>query len=265
MLNRRKITVIALLLLIIGVIGALMTYPSFADIEPVMEEKVFNEAFTDIVVEADNSKIEIIPSADTTAKVEFNFDTSNKSRYIFEADVKNDELKVKVKEKVLQFFNFDFHMKSFVTKIYLPEQTYNSIMAETENGAVAIDNITAISITGESTNGSVHLKRLAAEEITAETENGKINFEAVAGELRGKTTNGRIEFETERINQPIDFETVNGKIIIRTDEKPKNAEVHAEVVNGSISIFGEKNRHTVFGNGENKIELTTVNGGITVE
>ncbi|MBN6206542.1 DUF4097 family beta strand repeat protein [Ralstonia pickettii] len=265
MLNRKRITILALLLLVIGVIGALMTYQSFADSEPVTEEIIFNETITDIIVESDNSKIEFIPSAEESAKVEFLYDTSNKSRYKFEAAVENGELKVKLKEKILQFFNFDFNLKSFAIKIHLPEQTYESITAKTVNGKITIDQIIADSIEGESTNGSITLKDLRTQKVITKTENGKINLQAVEGELQAKATNGRIELDTDHMDRAIDFETVNGKLIIHTEETPKNAEIRAEVVNGSVNIFGEKNQHTIIGDGANKINLKTVNGSITVE
>lgn len=264
MLNMKRITIFALLLLVIGIAGSLFTYQSYADSGPVKEEMLFNETITDIIVESNNSKIEILPSSDETAKVEFTLDSRNKSRYNLEVVVEHGTLNVKVKEKILQFFNFDFNFKSVVTRVYLPEQTYDSVMAKTENGAVTIENIAATSVTGESTNGSITMKSLNAQEIITKTENGKINLVAVEGELRAQATNGQIKLETETIDHPIDFETVNGKILIQTNEKPKNAEISVDVVNGSVNIFGENNRHTVIGNGENKISLHTVNGGITV-
>lgn len=265
MLNQKRITILALLLLVIGVIGALMTYQSFADSEPITEEVVFSETITDVIVESDNSKIEIIPSAEESAKVEFLYDTSNKSRYKFETAVENGELKVKVKEKILQFFNFDFNLKSFAIKVYLPEQTYESIIAKTVNGRITVDHIAAGSIISESTNGNIILKDLSTQKVKTKTENGKINFQAVEGELQAKATNGRIELDTDHMDRAIDFETVNGKLIIHTEQTPENAEIRAKVVNGSVNIFGEKNHHTIIGDGTNKINLKTVNGSITVE
>lgn len=265
MFNVKKVTMLALLLLTIGVAGAAVTYQSFADSHSVTEERIFDESITGLIVESDNSKIEISPSTDQSASVEFLYDTSRKSRYTLEATVEDGELRVKVKEKVLQFFNFDFNIKSFTTKIYLPEQTYESIMAKTENGAITIDDITAESVKAESTNGKVLFRNLNTENIIAKTENGKIKLQAVQGELQAKATNGKIELEADSIDRIINFETVNGKIVIQTDKKPVNTEIHAEVVNGSANIFGEKINHTNIGDGENKVNLRTVNGRITVE
>ncbi len=265
MLNGKRITLLALLLLVIGIIGSAMTYQSYADSEPVTEESIFDEKITDIIAESNNATIEMIPSANDSVKVEFLFDGSNKSRYKFEAAVENGELRVKLKEKVIQFFNFDFDIKPLVIKIYLPEQSYESIIAKTENGRITIDQVATDTIEGISTNGGILLKDLHTQKVLAKTENGKIELQDVEGELQAKATNGKIELDTDHIDRLIDFETVNGKILIRTKEKPENAEIHAEVVNGSISIFGEKNQQTIIGDGDNKVNLKTVNGNIAVE
>jgi len=265
MLNVKRIAMIALLLLIIGTAGAIFTYQSFAESEPVMEERTFNEAITDIIVETDNSKIEILPTQDETTKVEFSGDSSKKSRYNFEAVVEDGTLNVKVKGKILQFFNFDFNFKSIVTRVYLPEKTYNSLVAETENGAITAEDITVVEFRGESTNGGIHLKNLDTQSVQLKSENGKMDLIEVAGELRAEVTNGGINLKTETLDHPIDFETVNGKIVIQVNKEPKNVEIDAEVVNGSVDIFGKDNRHTVIGQGDKQIRLQTVNGSIKVE
>ena len=244
--------------------GAIFTYQSIAESDPILKERTFNEAITDIIVETDNSKIEILPAQDETTKVEFTGDTSKKSRYNLEADVEDGTLKIKVKGKILQFFNFDFNFKSVVTRVYLPENTYNSLVAETENGGITVEEITFAELRGESINGGILLKDLDTQSVQLKSENGKIDLTEVEGELQAEVTNGAINLKTESLDRPIDFETVNGKIMIQVNEEPENLTMDVEVVNGSVDVFGSDNRHTVIGQGDNQIRLQTVNGSIKV-
>ncbi|MHA6252878.1 DUF4097 family beta strand repeat-containing protein [Oceanobacillus sp. CAU 1775] len=265
MFNIKRVSIIAFFLPIIGIVGAIFTYSSYANSEPALEEFTFREVITDLQVESDNAKIEILPSMNDSTDVVFEIDTNKKSRYNLEAAVENGVLKVKVKEKILQFFNFDFNWKPIITKVYLPEDSYDSIHAKTINGTVHIENLFVKAINARSTNGSLIMQNLHTEQIVTEVENGQINFEAVFGDLQARTTNGRIELNADRLNYPIDFETVNGRIKVQVDETPENAEIRAEVVNDSSKIFGIKSNQSTTGNGEIKINLKTVNGSITVE
>lgn len=264
MFNVKRMVGLAVLLVIIGFAGALFTYQSFADTKKIDEEKTFDENITDIIIETDNSRIEVIPTEDSMTKVEFAGETNTGSRQRFEAEVENGVLQVKVKEKMIRFFNFDFSIKSPVTKVYLPEAEYSSLRAETGNGKIRIENISAEDLEAKSTNGEVTLLNLKTKAITMKSVNGKINANNIEGELEAKVTNGKINLEEISLDQPIHLESVNGKIDVRVDEEPKNAEVNVEVVNGRIEIFGNNNQHTVFGDGENQVRLKTVNGSIRV-
>lgn len=264
MLSVKKIVVMALLFILVGFAGVLFTYESFAEAEIIHEEKRFSESITDIIVETDNSKIEILPTADQEIKVEFTGDSSKKYQHHFGATVENGTLHVKVKGKVLQFFNFDLKMNSMVTKIYLPEKEYLSIQAKTENGQVKLDQLSVNTINAESTNGGIVLGNMKTEAAKLQSVNGKINISNLQGELEAGVTNGSIHLQTPSLDQPIDLETINGKITVQVVEEPANAELTAEVDNGHVQLFGEKTNHMVFGDAENQIKLKTVNGSITV-
>jgi DUF4097 and DUF4098 domain-containing protein YvlB len=265
MLNTKRIAVLGVLLLIIGAAGAFLTYPSMAEMEQKTEEHVFAEEIRAVHVDTDNSKIEIMPSPDSTAKVEFEIPGRQNEKYNLDAIVENGVLEVKVKEKMLQFFNFDFNLKSFMTRVYLPEETYEAITVQTDNGAIIMEEITALSVEAGSTNGTITLALLDAEKITVHATNGMIDFKEVQAALHAETTNGQIKLQAETTTQPIDFETVNGKINIELDAEPGNAEIRAEVVNGKVDIFGENSSHRTFGTGENQVNLQTVNGSITMK
>jgi HSP20 family molecular chaperone IbpA len=264
MLNTKRWKVIGILLLVIGAVGAIFTYPSMADTEQVTEEHQFDEEITAVTVDSDNSRLEFFPSADNTTRVEFELPGNQKQRYNLAATVEDGVLKVEANEKILQFFSFGFNFDSFVTSVYLPEEMYDSIIAETSNGAIVMEEISASTVEAASTNGAVIFDRLDVESVTANATNGTIEFIDVHATLHAETTNGRINLQTDSIEHPIDFETTNGKINIVVDQIPENAEIRANVTNGSVDVFGEDSSFRTFGNGDISINLKTVNGSITV-
>ncbi|GGN56054.1 DUF4097 family beta strand repeat-containing protein [Oceanobacillus indicireducens] len=265
MLNRRRIAFIAIVLLVIGFGGALFTYPSLSAGETVEEERTFTDTISDVVIETDNSTIEIVPTTDNVTKVEFIKDTKNNSRYRYKAEVEDGILQVTIKEKVLQFFSFDFSLKSAVTRVYLPEKDYDSLKAKTANGKVRIENLNSDIISAESTNGKMSLENLNTQTATIQSENGKISAVNISGELKAEVTNGTINVEAKSLDHPVDLESVNGKVNVQVEEEPDNAEIIVEVVNGEAIIFGSSSRHRTFGDGENLIKIQTVNGKVVVD
>ena len=264
MLNRKKLMIIAVMLLIVGFGGALFTYPSIGAGETVEEERTFTETISDVVIETDNSMIEILPTDDGMTTVEFIGDTRNKARYRYKSEVEDGTLQVSVKEKILQFFSFDFSLKSAAVRVHLPEKDYRSLTADTDNGKVRIENLTSDIISAESTNGQMVFENLQTQTVTLQSVNGKIKTKDIAGELKAEVTNGTIDVEAKSLDQPIDLESVNGKIHVRVDEEPVNSEIIVDVVNGKVDIFGSNSRHRMFGDGENVVKIQTVNGRVSV-
>ena len=264
MLNRRRIAIIAVVLLVIGFGGALLTYPSLGAGKTVEEERTFTDTISDVAVETDNSTIEIVPTSEDVTTVEFIKNTKSNSRYRYKAEVKDGTLQVKVKEKILQFFSFDFSIDSAVVRVYLPEKDYHSLKVKTTNGKVRIENLTGDIISAESTNGKMSFENLHTQTATFQSVNGKINTVNITGELKAEVTNGTINVETKSLDQPVDLESVNGKINVRVEEEPDNAEIIVEVVNGKADIFGSDSEHRTFGDGENVVKIQTVNGKVFV-
>lgn len=193
-------------------------------------------------------------------------------------------LSVTVKEKWFKFFNFDFSFSSPKLTVYVPEKAYETIQIDTDNGRIDAHELEASEMHINSNNGRtsasdldvnelhvttnngrIELKDIQSSEVISEADNGEIKLENVEGELKGRTSNGKITLVTEHLDRPIDFSTNNGRINIQTENKPTNAVFDVKVDNGKARIFGNSNWNTVVGDGDNLIKLTANNGGITVE
>lgn len=125
---------------------------------------------------------------------------------------------------------------------------------------------------GRTVNGKVQASGLASD-VVARTVNGSIEV-STSGFARASTVNGAIRAALGRTDwaREVDFETVNGSITVELPADA-NAEISARTVNGSIStdfpltVQGRFNRRRVegtIGSGGRRLELSTVNGSITL-
>jgi DUF4097 and DUF4098 domain-containing protein YvlB len=123
---------------------------------------------------------------------------------------------------------------------------------------------------GRSVNGEVEAVNLTGD-VEATTVNGALRI-ITAGRARGQTVNGSIDVTMGRADWDMSFETVNGAITLRLPENV-NATVRAQTVNGGIETdfpltvqgrFGRRSIEGTIGNGGRLLELSTVNGAITL-
>lgn len=263
MINIKKLSVIALLLFIVGVVGGLLTYSSsFLQSEKTIE-KMVHEEFNSVEINSDNADVDIIPTDDSVAKIEFVSNGEDKRQSNFTSEVKGKKLSVTVKDDRL--FKFGFHPESpqHVT-IFLPKKQYKSIRIENGNGQVQADQIKIEYVEVTLINGEVELNSLTAKNIKVDSGNGKIQLKDVTGEIEGSTVNGKIYMSTKSLDQPIRLKSANGEILIQTEKEPTNVRFDVNVVNGHINILNKYTGSTTIGEGENLITLSTINGKVTV-
>jgi hypothetical protein len=125
---------------------------------------------------------------------------------------------------------------------------------------------------GRTVNGSISGSGLTAD-AEAETVNGGIDLDST-GTARGSTVNGGITARLGRADWDgaLKLSTVNGGIELTVPEG-LNAELKATTVNGGVetdlpvSVTGKVSRRSLtgtIGTGGRQLELSTVNGGITL-
>ncbi|WP_066073887.1 DUF4097 family beta strand repeat-containing protein [Neobacillus soli] len=259
------IAVAALLLLLVGTIGSILTFRLNDKPVSVLEEKTINKSFTALNINTDNEAVEIIPTKDATTKVKLSGKRSPNLKQIFEAKVEGETLDINLKEKQIKFFNFDFLSTSLVLKVYVPEKLYESIQIDNDNGHVQMRSLHVKNVRAKTNNGNIELKNITAANVDIQSDNGTIRFSGdITGKVTGETNNGKIFLDTPSIDHPIQLEADNGSITIQTDEEPSNVTYDVHVDNGTINIFNKYTNGAVVGNGANLIKLTTNNGKITV-
>lgn len=260
--KNKLIFLIALVLVIAG--GITLAFNTFDVFGKVDNKKVIEDStFTNIEVSTNNTSVEIVPTKSSVATVEYLGDTSKKSKYTFDVDVKGDTLSVRFKEKRRFFFWFGFHSNDQKMTVSVPKKHYENIQVESNNGRINAEDIQAKVVMLSTDNGQILLRNIEAN-VNVKTDNGKIILEHVEGEIKGASDNGRISMITKKLESPIDLETDNGSIEIKTESEPTNAIIDAKTDNGKINIYGEENNHAIFGKGKHLINLRTDNGRITV-
>lgn len=276
----KKLVMVASVLLIIGIVGSLFNFKTLYSDKEMKEEKIIDTVFDTINISVDSAKIELIPTNEKNAILEYR---TNYSDYNFSSEVKNSTLEVHVDMNQKKLFRFDFFSKGSALKLYIPKKQYESLQIEsdngrimiegidvktadirTDNGRIEINNMANDNLTVNSDNGRINLANVDASTVTTKSSNGKIVLNHVTGTLSSKTNNGSISLITEDLERSIDFKTDNGKIEIQTEKEPTNVIFDLKTDNGSIDVFNQSDWDTVIGNGDNTIKLETDNGKIII-
>ena len=258
----KKLSIIALFLMLIGGIGCLFTYTQVVG-EEISEEKSITEPFEKIEVYADSGWIKVLPSDSQKAWVVVNKNERDASQLDFKMKTVGKTLEITAEDKRNFQIGFSFSTGVDIT-LYVPAKDYESIALKTNNGKISMENLYAKDVKGRSDNGKIELTDIGAEKVDVKTSNGKLKLDHVEGKLRASTENGDISLNTAELDRQIDFETDNGKILIKTEKEPVNATFNVSTDNGKIDILGKYNGSAVIGEGENLIHLKTDNGKIDV-
>ena len=258
----KKLSIIGLFLVLIGGIGCLFTYSQVTGKE-ITEEKSITESFSKIEVDTDSGWLKILPSKNEKARVIVNKKGADASDLSFKMRTEGETLKITAEDERNILIGFSFNKGVDIT-LYVPEKDYESVSVKTNNGTISMENLQAKKVKGQSDNGKIELTDIQAETVDVKTSNGKLKLDGVEGKLRGSTDNGAISLITAELDRDIDFETDNGKILIKTAKEPKNATFDVSTDNGKIDILGKYNGNAVIGNGDNLIHLETDNGKIDV-
>lgn len=279
--NIKRLSIVASLLLLVGIVGSTITYQFIEKPKWVTQEIDIEENdFTSIDITMNDGHVELIPTHASGAFIEISgYDITDD----LSVTVKEASLAIVHKEKKQKLVSVNFIMKPSIVKVHVPQKNYDSLRIQSDNGTIDVADLNADYITLESDNGKIKatsiisttlnvqadnglitLKDTTADSISIHSDNGRTELEEIKGKLVAKANNGRIELRTDSLDDPIELISDNGHIDIQTANTPTNATIIAQAANGSSRIFNEKKSHAVFGLGEHPITLSSNNGNITV-
>ncbi|EJS05655.1 MULTISPECIES: DUF4097 family beta strand repeat-containing protein [Bacillus] len=286
MINKKKLSIIAGIIFIIGIVGSLFTYRSIATV-PISEEKVINNNnVSSVIIDTNNVRVNINPTTESNMKVTLDGEVNPNIKRTLATDEKDSTLLISYKEKQQIWFNFNISevLVPLTLNVYLPEKQYDSLKISnnngyvsakqqntthfdinTSNGRVELREINSQKINAETNNGSMDFKDITAQNIHVKSNNGRIMLDHVEGELEGQSKNGSLSLKTNELDRNLNFTTHNGKINIETEKEPTNVQFNVSVDNGKANILNKYNGNAVIGKGENQIKLNTHNGSISVK
>ncbi|WP_052130030.1 DUF4097 family beta strand repeat-containing protein [Ureibacillus sinduriensis] len=238
--------------------------------------------FSHVEVESDNADIMIMPIEDDQASIEL--DRNDNNRYKLDVEVKDETLEIRVERKGFKWLSFGFFSKKPVVMVGLPKKDYGTIIAETDNGTinvnqtsvrelmtytdngdVMIEGTDSKEVLAESDNGNITIKNISSQDIFVEIDNGDTVIEDSKGRIEAESSNGMLTVITDKIEQPMELVTDNGEILVETEDKSDNVRFEVKTDNGKINIYGQTITDAVNGKGEIAVKLVSDNGSITVE
>ncbi|MFJ8264019.1 DUF4097 family beta strand repeat-containing protein [Rummeliibacillus sp. NPDC094406] len=260
-----KISIIALVLLLIGVVGGILTFRSSNEVVSVAKTKeITNPDIKALDVQIENASVEVIPTKGNTIKIELKGKKASSSKQELSTTVNGETLSVTLKDRQFKFFTLNVMEIPLSLKVYVPEKSYKSIKIECDNGKIKVTDLQVNDVYTKTDNGLITLENIKSTKTSVNSDNGMIVLKNVEGKLTGETNNGKITLKTKSLDRPIQLDSDNGIITVQTETEPTNVTFDVHVDNGTINILDKYRNAAVIGKGENLIKLTTNNGRITI-
>lgn len=212
------------------------------------------ETITRVEVEDDNAPIEIRTGTGDKVTVEYG-EPADQSFY-----------SITVRGGTLSVERLDRHLNRVrltgddTLVITLPEKEYTSIQADTDNGSLKVENLSARQMELGSDNGDIETKNVTAQSLSAETDNGTARLtDTTAQYLEAQADNGEIILDGTTADV-YDCETDNGSITGTLKGSAEEYSIQVSKKNGSSNLTSR----TLAG-AKKSIRFQTDNGDIRVE
>ena len=247
-----------------------------------------------IEIETVSEQINIVQIPNTELKADLKLDDPDDDvKLVMTPDASGKVLTIKLdRKKQVAFFA---HYTGGELDIYLPQSFTGDLSAssvsgsvedndvsnlknvkiETTSGKIVLDDRagTQESINLKSVSGRIEAKNLAAfKDIIAKTTSGRIELSNIAGKVDASSVSGRIELGVDNLNGDIKAKTTSGRVLVDLPDNA-NATYSFSTTSGGLSNKESLNltRETrtyyegKVGNGEKKVDVETVSGGLSIE
>lgn len=189
----KKILLVAIACIIIGVIGISQTYEKAVQTaeEGNKEDVIKNETLINIEVKLDAGDIVVQKSPDSSFYVKQSGDVRKQEVLITEA---GDKLKIigeREKGAAFDFSFYDFRLQTSTLTLLVPERSYQDVKVNSSAGQIEISDVKSDRVSVETLAGEVDLKHVTAKNVEGSTKAGEVNFKKVTGKVTAKTTSGK--------------------------------------------------------------------------
>lgn len=272
MINGKRIIILAIFLLLIGIIGMVATFSSYkqsAFYEESESIPINANEINEIEVDAENTEIHLQAANSEEPRAEYTATGKKIKDQEILTSVDGDKLTIQIEETSFSFFDLDFLFRSKATlKIFVPEDTIDKINVKTTNTKIAAVHLQVDELQLHTSNGRIEGKDIETSLFNLQSSNGKIELDNIQGDTNVRTSNGKITLENiigevkantnnakltlDSIQGNVNVETTNGKV----DLQNISGEITAKTNNAAVSIAAKGFDYPM--------NLETSNGKITI-
>ena len=241
-----------------------------------IETSYSEDSIKDIEVELVSSSLKVMVGSVSKVTVKITTNLPEERRPVAKLD--GNTLSVKTPKNVINNFNLGQYKTN--VEITVPSSFNKSsrassrdIKLSTVSGSITVKEITADSFDVEAVSGSIKLLDIVAESVDTDTVSGSTTLEGKVRKFDLDTTSGSIHIKTsDMINSKSSANTVSGSVDITLPENSGftldyssvSGTTHNEFT-GFKSDRKTKSGNDVYKNGNVKITVGTVSGGINVK
>src|SRR5690625_2983975 len=140
--NAKIISIIALIILFIGLIGSVLTFTKARDKTDWEEKEVTinPKEVKNIKIDNNNAEVEILPTNDEEIVVEYSARDINEQ---LSTELNDSTLSIQVKDKSKKWFNFGFFSFTKSLKVFVPEKDYDQLVVTNDNGRIHLNHFIA--------------------------------------------------------------------------------------------------------------------------
>lgn len=263
----KKILLVAIACIIIGVIGISQTYEKAVQTaeEGNKEDVIKNETLKNIEVKLDAGDIVVQKSPDSSFYVKRTGDARKQEVHIAED---GDTLKIIGEREEGASFDFSFYDFRFQTStitLLVPERLYQDIKVNSSAGQIEMSDVKSERVRVGTLAGEVDLKHVTAKSVEGSSKAGEVNFKKVIGKVTAKSASGEVHIMDHDPKYDVEASSTAGDVDITLLEKPQDAVITGQSAAGDVTIFNEENNNITIGNGSKKISGKTAAGDVTIE
>ncbi|HDR6314259.1 TPA: DUF4097 family beta strand repeat protein [Bacillus thuringiensis] len=263
----KKILLVAIACIIIGVIGISQTYEKAVQTaeEGNKEDVIKNETLINIEVKLDAGDIVVQKSPDSSFYVKQSGDVRKQEVLITED---GDTLKIigeREKGASFDFSFYNFKIQTSTLTILVPERLYQDIKVNSSAGQIEMSDVKSDRVSAGTLAGEVDLKHITARSVEGSTKAGEMNLKKVIGKVTAKTASGDVYVVDHDPKYDVEASSTAGDVDITLLEKPQDAVITGQSTAGEVMIFNEENKNITIGNGSKKISGKTAAGDVTIE
>jgi len=252
----RNWIVIAVIILLVGLIGAGVTFGqsgfSFQALEVNKQERVSGENVERIRVEADSMNVKIIRGQGSDIIASLHGKASEKAINDVKLDVasRGDQVAIKLERKTT--FTIGINIFDVDLTVELPERLYNELVVEGGSGDVEVRDWSGATLKADLGSGDVTLKQVKAADIEVDVGSGEIQAQKLDSKsVVLKALSGDINV-SQATAEKISARTASGTITLQD----ANGELNGDTGSGDIDVSLEALEHD--------IQLTTGSGEVTI-